>query len=396
MKRCFTSADILLPKTDDYQKWSVIACDQHTSDVEYWDQVKELVGASFSTLHMILPEADLEKATADSVHNINAYMRKRIEEGCFSSYPGAYIYVERTLVNGDIRQGIVGLVDLEDYHFIYEPGAMLCATEKTVMERIPPRVAIRKDATLEFPHIIVFCDDSECSIIEPVSLRKDSLIKLYDFDLMLGGGHISGWLLNGEAALALDQAIAEYEQKDCYLVADGNHSLATAKQCYENEKEQGIQNPAGRYALVELENVNSPAINFEAIHRVLTNADTRKLLKDMSDQADENGNEICWMCGGEEGVLRLRSEKDEMTVATLQRFLDQWLMDNTGVLDYIHDVDVLKNLSKEEGSIAFYLPKPVGSEMFSYIRTGNVLPRKTFSLGHSSEKRYYLEGRMIK
>lgn len=396
MKRCFTAADVLLPKTEAFQKWSVIACDQHTSDVEYWDMVKELVGTSFSTLHMILPEADLEKATADSICNINAYMRKAMDDNLFTSYTNAYIYVERTLENGDIRKGIVGLIDLEDYHYVYEPGAMLCATEKTVMERIPPRVAIRKDATLEFPHIIVFCDDSDCSIIEPVGLSKDSFIKLYDFDLMMGGGHIAGWLLTDEAVCKLDKAITSYEEKDCYLVADGNHSLATAKQCYENEKRQGIHNPASRYALVELENVNSPAINFEAIHRVLTNADTRKLLVDMSEQSDENGNEIRWMCGAEEGTIRLRAEKDEMTVATLQRFLDQWLLNNNGILDYIHDVDVLKNLSKDEGTIAFYLPKPVGSEMFSYIRTGNVLPRKTFSLGHSSEKRYYLEGRKIK
>lgn len=396
MSRCFQSGDILLPDTGDMQKWSVIACDQHTSDISYWVDVREFVGASLSTLNLILPEAELAAVTKQTIENINTYMETYLKNNVFKVYPNSYVYLERTLLNGDIRQGIVGVVDLETYHYFYKDGVKVCATEETVMERIPPRVAVRENAPMEFGHIIVFCDDENNSLIEPVGNKKDALPLLYDFELMAGGGHIRGWLIDGENAKALDDAILKYEQNNYYLVADGNHSLVTAKSCYEKNKESGTYSGPARFALVELENINSPAIDFEPIHRILLNTDVESLLRDIEEICVDNGAPITWSSGGKHGTLYLNVREDEMEVAVLQRFLDQWLKFHSGEIDYLHGEDVLEGLAKKQGNIGFLLPKPDRKKMFACILSGKALPRKTFSLGHTSEKRYYLEGRKIK
>lgn len=398
MKRCFTPADILLPNTDDMEKWSVIACDQHTSDIGYWNGVRNLVADHLSTLHMILPEAELGVSDENTVAKINAYMRKAIQNGSFKCYPNAYVYVERTLVEGSIRQGIVGMVDLEDYDYTYSHGIKLCATEETVLERIPPRAKIRRDANLEFSHIILFCDDEKKTLVEPVGDVKDRLPKLYDFDLMFGGGHITGWLVAGEDAKALDAAFAAYERDNFYMVSDGNHSLVTAKRCYEERKQSPDykEGDPSRYALVELENINSPAIAFEPIHRLLVDVDVEKLLKDMEIISGETGTGLPWFSGDASGVFVMKCIPGEMPVATLQMFLDKWLEENAGEIDYVHGDDTVKELADTGSKIGFRLPKPERKEMTAHIMTGKALPRKTFSLGHACEKRYYLEGRKIR
>ena len=398
MKRCFMPADILLPNTDDMEKWSVIACDQHTSDIGYWNGVRKLVSDHISTLHMILPEAELSVSDELTTKKINAYMTEAIRNGSFKCYPNAYVYVERTLVDGSIRQGIVGMVDLEDYDYTYSDGIKLCATEETVLERIPPRAKIRRDASLEFSHIILFCDDEKKAVIEPFGDVKNRLPMLYDFDLMFGGGHITGWLVAGENARSLDEALISYEEDNFYMVSDGNHSLVTAKRCYE-ERKQSTDYKDGdpsRFALVELENINSPAIAFEPIHRLLLGVDIKKLLKDMESISGETGTELPWFSGDESGVFVMRYVPGEMPVATLQKFLDQWLEENDGEIDYVHGDDTIKELADTDNKIGFRLPKPERSEMMAHIMTGKTLPRKTFSLGHACEKRYYLEGRKIR
>lgn len=394
MKCCFNSTNLLLPKTEDMKYWSVIACDQHTSDVSYWERVRDFVGEKASTLNLILPEAYLANSSDKTINEINNHMNQYLNNGIFEEFPNSYVFVERQLQNGDIRQGIVGVVDLETYHYFYQDSVKVCATEETVMERIPPRVAVRQDAPMEFSHIIIFCDDETNGIVECV--HKEKLPLIYDFDLVESGGHIRGWLVSGEEAKELQERIARYEEEHYYLVADGNHSLVTAKTCYEAEKAAGKDTTLSRYAMVELENINSPAIVFEPIHRMIQNTDTEKLLQDISALCTQNGKPITWVCGGKSGVLYLNVKDSEMEVGVLQTFLDNWLKSNAGEIDYLHEEDLVKNISKMDGNIGFLLPKPDRKQMFTAIAGGKPLPRKTFSLGHSSEKRYYLEGRKIK
>lgn len=400
MNKSFVATDILLPKNADLEKWAVIACDQHTSDRDYWARVKEKAAGVPSALHMILPEADLEFATEEVIEKINQRMAEYLASGVFKAYERSFVYVERTLQNGMIRQGIVGAVDLEDYDNAPITDAPIRATEKTVIERIPPRVAVRKGAHLEFTHVILFCDDAQMQIIESIAAKRDSLPQLYSFDLMENGGHIAGWLVAGEDAAELEAQLDVYEQSHVYLVGDGNHSLVTAKRCYENLKgtmpEEARKCHPARYALVELENIYSPAINFEPIYRIITQTDTEKLLQDLKTISAAEGEAVEWITERDRGIIYLPVAEHDLAVGVLQRFLDSWLADNAGEIDYIHDVDALTGMAQKPNAVGFLLPEFVKSKLFPYILSGKVLPRKTFSLGHGDEKRFYLEGRKIK
>lgn len=400
MSKYFKSADILLPKSAQMEKWAVIACDQFTSDKAYWTRVRKTAEGVPSTLHMILPEAELSEATEATVDQINACMDQYLREGVFQEYPDCFVYIERTLVSGAIRQGVIGAVDLEHYH--YEPARhpMICATEMTVLERIPPRVAVRKDAKLEFSHVLMLCEDPQFALIEKLAHKKDRLQKLYEFDLMENGGHIAAWLVQGEDARAFSDALALYEQQNTYLVGDGNHSLVTAMTIYQQLKqelpaEESAVHPA-RYAMVELENVHSSALVFEPIHRVLTGTDTKKLMKDLEAICAPDGICVQWFAGDDHGTINIRTPKGELTVGVLQDFLDDWMKENAAEIDYIHGDDAVKQLAKADNAIGFLLPTMDKSELFPFVQGGRTLPRKTFSMGHGCEKRYYLEGRKIK
>ena len=400
MGKYFKSTDILLPDSVDMEKWAVIACDQFTSDKEYWKRVHQNADGAPSTLHMILPEAELATSTDETIAEINACMDRYLSDGVFQEYQNAFVYIERTLVNGTIRQGVIGAVDLEHYH--YEPARhpMICATEMTVLERIPPRVAVRKDAKLEFSHVLLLCEDPQFLLIEVLAKKKDQMKKLYDFDLMENGGHIAAWLVQGEDANVFSDALEQYEQTNTYLVGDGNHSLVTAKTIYDQLKqelpeEEYSVHPA-RYAMVELENVHSSAMEFEPIHRVMTKTDVQKLLKDLESICDPDGVCVKWFAGEKQGELKIRTPKGELTVGVLQDFLDAWMQDNTAEIDYIHGDDAVRQLGLQENAIGFLLPTMDKSELFPFVQNGRTLPRKTFSMGHGCEKRYYLEGRKIR
>jgi uncharacterized protein (DUF1015 family) len=409
----FKRADILLPADVPMEQWAVIACDQFTSDELYWKRVRDHAADAPSTLHMILPEAELGAAgEADRIKAINEAMVAYLHEGIFEMYPQAYIYVERTLQNGTIRPGLVGMVDLDAYD--YKPGSVspIRATEKTVLERIPPRKRVRKDAALEFPHVLMLCDDDEKRLIEPIAAQKDGLPLLYDFDLMEQGGHITGWLVQNAAADAFDQRFAAFcaDVPGKYgdlngvpvvlAVGDGNHSLATAKSCYETLKEENpgkdLSGWAARYALVELENIHDDAQVFEPIHRILLRVDGEKLLSDLRKLEGAEGFEIHFIHNGKEDSMILDRAHGEMAVAILQPFLDAWLAEHGGQIDYIHGEEELRALAQQAGSVGFLLPPMEKHELFRGVIAGGVLPRKTFSMGHAREKRYYLEGRMIK
>ena len=409
----FKSADIMLPQGVSLEKWAVIACDQFTSDPAYWQRVRANAGDGPSAIHMILPEAELGTADeAASVQAINAAMEKYLTDGVFVTYPNSYIYIERTLVDGSVRPGLLGVVDLEAYDYNHGSVTPIRATEKTVLERIPPRQRVRKDAALELPHVLMLCDDDRKQLIEPLSDIKDTLTELYDFELMEQGGRIRGWLVTGEAAQAFDRRLEVFSSgiADKYAdlsgapvllaVGDGNHSLATAKSCYEALKaadpNADLSNHPARYSLVELQNIHDDSQVFAPIHRIITKTNAEKLLEDLKSVCAPEGYPLEWVIGQDRGKLFLDTNKGELAVAVLQEFLDAWLSENAGEIDYIHGDDEVCTLAQQGNAVGFLLPPMEKHQLFRGVISGGALPRKTFSMGHAREKRYYLEGRRIK
>ena len=404
----FAPADILLPNIDSMEKWAVIACDQFVSQPEYWARVRKTVGQEPSTLHLILPEADLPHSTDADITNINAAMASYLEQGIFKCCQQSFIYVERTLLNGTIRRGVVGAVDLEDYDYTPDSDALIRATEKTVVERIPPRVKIRKDAPIELPHVLLLCDDDRQILLD--SIDTAALPCLYDFDLMEGGGRIRGWLMQGKDAEAFSKKLDEYAaaqgaKYSCkpvlFAVGDGNHSLASAKSCYEALKQAApgadLSGHPARYALVELENIHDASQVFEPIHRIIVNTDPHALLQALEAACgDETGCEVKWFIGESSGTVRLKLKEGQLCVGVLQSFLDDYLKTHPGEIDYIHGDDTVAQLAKAENAIGFLLPVMEKGQFFAGIMADGVLPRKTFSMGHAQEKRYYLESRKIR
>lgn len=413
MGNIFQPADILLPQNCALEKWAVIACDQFTSDAAYWERVRAFAGDAPSTIHLILPEAELgTEGEAVRIEQINRTMAAYLENGIFREYKNCYIYVERTLQNGAVRKGLVGKLDLDAYDYLPGASSAVRATENTVTERIPPRQRVRRGAPIELPHVLLLCDDHEKCLIEPVAAKKDCLEKLYDFDLMEGGGHIRGWLVAGENERTFDAALTAYcahvgeKYEDLggtpmvFAVGDGNHSLATAKSCYEELKRRHPGEDLGghpaRYALVELENIHDEAQVFEPIHRIVLHTEPEKLLKALESVCAPGGYPVRWYSGEKSGVVTLDPVGSELAVGVLQTFLDAYLSENPGEIDYIHDDDALLSLSRQEKTVGFLLPAMEKSQLFRGVIRDGALPRKTFSMGHSREKRYYLESRKIR
>ena len=413
----FKPADIMLPKDAPMEKWAVIACDQFTSDYDYWQRVRANAEGCPSTINLVLPEAILgtpEEETQTAL--INKTMGEYIENGVFTTYANSFVYVERTMENGTIRKGLVGMVDLEAYDFTQGATADIRATERTVIERIPPRVKVRKDAPVELPHIIMLVDDHDKVLIEPITAKKDSLKKVYECDLMEDGGHIAGWIVKGADVEAFNAVFEEYSANVgskyadlegvpmILATGDGNHSLATAKTCYEELKAANpgvdLSNHPARYALVEVENIHDEAQVFEPIHRIIMGLDPEKVLADARDaicvEDSDAGFEAKVYIGEKEETIYLDKGKGELAVGVLQEWLDAYLKANGGDIDYIHDDDALIALAAKPMSIGFLLPAMEKSQLFRGVIADGSLPRKTFSMGHSREKRYYVEARKIK
>ena len=415
----FKRGNILLPKNTDMTKWSVVACDQYTSEPEYWNDVEKIVGDASSTLKLTLPEIYLEdKNISERIAKINSNMKALLDEDFFNEYKDSMIYLERTQSDGKIREGLIGVVDLEAYS--YEKGAEtpIRATEKTVIERIPPRVKIRENAPLELPHIMILIDDDKKRIIENLKNKVSEDDIVYDFDLMKNGGHVKGYLLNEETMDEVDKGLKELADKEVFAkkydvnnkevllfaMGDGNHSLATAKACYEKLKEtmseeEYLNNPA-RYALVELVNLHSPALEFEAINRVIFNTNPEKLLNSLKEyyqiNKDGNGQEIEVITNDVDEKWYIENPKSNIAVGSIQIFLDEYLKNNEGKIDYIHGEETTKNLAKQSGNVGFIFEAMPKNELFKTVILDGSLPRKTFSMGHSYDKRYYLESRRIK
>lgn len=392
--KIFNSADILLPKTDPC-KWSVVACDQFTSEIDYWNNVKNIVKDEPSALNIVLPEIFLEDNREERINNINKTMREYLENGVFEEYKDAMIYVERTQSDGVLRQGIVGSIDLSDYDYKKGSKALIRATEETVIERIPPRVQIRRDACLEMPHVMLMVDDPLKTVIEPLGALTDKMQKLYDFPLMLNGGHIKGWLIpknvKEDIEKALDAILNSSKDKMMFAVGDGNHSLATAKEC------SALNDSANaKSALVEVVNIHSDAIQFEPIYRVIFGVDPAKVISDMKADLGEcdNGHvfEVVYEDKSETVTVNPSSK---LPVGTLQAWLDKYVKENDLKIDYIHGIDSVKKIVDEKDTVGFIFDGMQKNELFDAVKGDGSLPRKTFSMGHAEDKRYYLEARKL-
>ena len=423
---CFTAADILLPAAGvPLDPWACIAVDQFTSQPEYWQRAEHLADGKPSTLHIVLPEAYLgtpqETERLESIRRTMEEYRKTV----LTRKVHGYVYVERTQMDGTVRQGLVGAVDLDAYDYAKGSKPAIRPSESTVVERIPPRLKVRRGATLETPHVMMLADDADCTLIEPIGLMKNQLPPLYDGELMLGGGHLRGWAVEDPALIAqIDSALAALadpaafarrwpaakgQQPMVLAVGDGNHSLATAKAYWEELKptlseEQRRTHPA-RWCLAEVCNVHSPAIEIEPIHRVVFGVDARELYAaldawdqqqgsstTMSDQrlrlADAHG----------ESAVALANPPAPLTVGSVEAFLADFLPAHPGVtVDYIHGESTALALASDPAkpATAILLPDFAKADLFKGVVLGGVLPRKTFSMGHAEEKRYYVECRKI-
>jgi len=399
-------ADILLPdyppEDSRWETYSVIACDQFTSEPEYWEKVRNAVGASRSTYGLILPEAYLGTALEGEQSMAVENNMKSAADG-LKKHENCLIYIERTLPDGRVRPGIVGKLDLEAYDFSPDSASVVRATEETVISRIPPRVAVRKKATVELPHVMVFANDTEKKLIAPLFEKKKELEMIYSFTLMQGGGSIKGYKVTGDALSQLCESIAEYENSATeglvYAMGDGNHSLASAKAHFEDIKkelgEAALAHPA-RYALVEVVDLLDSSIEFEPIYRLLINCDLSDFLAFMEGKRGEFADtEMSVFAGGEEKKVRVPG-LHPLEVGSLQMVIDEYISKNPSVIcDYIHGAHPLVRLSEKEGSVGFLCSGIEKDELFSYVSNNGTLPRKTFSMGEAASKRYYLEARKI-
>lgn len=399
----FQPANILLPKKD-FERWAVIACDQFTSEGDYWAETERTVGDAPSTLRITLPEIYLEDGDVDTrIAKINATMEEYLSSDVLAEHPDAMIYVERTQTDGRIRHGIVGCIHLDDYD--YRPGAKakIRATEQTVVERIPPRVRIRKDASMELPHVMLLMDDPMKTVVEPLSAMKSELPLAYSFELMQGGGHIEGYFLppavQAQVQSALDALIAGLPEEEqlLFAVGDGNHSLATAKECY---RLSGT--PEASQALVEIVNIHDDAIEFEPIYRLLIGGDGEGMLREFLAACGGDGydgpdaHKYTILAGGTERTVSLRPTA-ALPVGTLQSFLDGYLKAHPEMkIDYVHGVDSMKELCALPGRVGFLFDGMTKEQLFPAVKADGALPRKTFSMGHARDKRYYIEARRLK
>ena len=435
--------EILLPKAGtDMKAWSVVACDQYTSEPEYWLEVEKKAQGKPSTFYLTFPEVYLEDDDSeDRIKKINDAMKEYIDKNILTSHGSCMIFVDRKTSHTESRKGLVLAIDLEKYDYNKGSQTLVRATEGTVIDRLPPRIKIRKNASLELPHVMVLIDDPEKTVIEPLAEKVGDFEKVYDFELMASGGHIKGYKIDDEKVLsniisALEKLSdpsafkSKYQVGDdkgllLFAVGDGNHSLASAKGHWEiikkNLSEHELKNHPARFALVELSNVHDEGITFEPIHRVVFNIDTKDIFDSMKkffdnseiafekfDSLDMVNKKIeessqnpsvhtfGFVTSEGYGVIEVKNPNYNIETGTLQHFLDNYIEQNEKAkIDYIHGEDVVTKLGSQEGNIGFYLPSMNKNDLFKTVILEGVLPRKSFSMGEAEEKRFYLECRQI-
>lgn len=389
---------IYLPAVDDLGAWATIACDQYTSDGAYWQKLESFVGDKPSTLNLIFPEIYLGDNDSQRIARINENMRTYLASGVFRPYTGL-VLVERTTRSGT-RTGILLAVDLEEYSFRPASKAPVRSTEATILERIPPRVAIRKDAPIELPHIMLLYDDAYGEVLAAAERGE----KLYDFELNMGGGHVKGSAItNGEEVISqlmrlsrIPESVKKYGRAEelLFVVGDGNHSLAAAKQCWDDLKssltpEEREVHPA-RFALAEAVNIYDPALRFEPIHRFVKTDKPDLFLKGMPSGG--SGRAVV-VIDGKRGAVHFPENIPE-GIRALDEYITTFITTHGGSVDYVHGADEVAALSGD--GVGILLPAISKNDLFRLVIEGGNLPRKTFSMGDGDEKRYYIEAKAIK
>lgn len=402
-KNVFLPANILIPDGISNEKWAVVACDQFTSEPEYWKSVEKFVGEAPSTLKMIVPEAYLGDFDEEKgIKEIRKVMDEYLAKGIFKELKDSFVYVERKQNDGNIRYGLVGVVNLDEYDFSEKSNAAIIASEGTVLDRLPPRIRVRRQASLELPHIMALINDAGKTVIEPLAKKVSNLTKVYDFELMEEGGHLRGYHVSGSDAQEVITALDELHKKSSALLVmgDGNHSLAAAK-AYWDEIKQGLSDEEkkshiAKYALVEINNVYDPAIGFEAIHRVLFECNADDFVKAFESAMPKGTDyEISWHAGGKSGKVGIAAKTIGDMLSVMQDFLDEYAEKNDLEQDYIHGDDVLLKLVETKNTVGLMLPSMGKSDFFDTVLNSGVFPRKSFSIGHARDKRYYMECRKI-
>lgn len=393
--------NILLPKNADFSKWAVVACDQFTSEKDYWLKLKNFIGDSRSTLNLIYPEAYLGedgKSSENRISNIKSAMREYLSSGVFCEYKDSCVLIKRTLLSGVIRYGLVLAVDLEEYSFDYPTSSSVRSTEAVVKDRIPPRVKIREGAAIELPHIIMLMDDEKREVIETLAATPHE--KVYDFELNMDGGHAEGYLISGSEFTPLIESYAKRKRKEgkfLFAVGDGNHSLATALTCWQKIKptlseEERKTHPA-RFALCELENVYDDGVIFYPIHRFVYGAD-EEFIRGFSKRLNGESS-VTALLHGKEYKLSVPSYS-ALAIAEIQNFVEEYASTHTGVkVDYIHGDENLRSVERENKGVAIFMPSILKSELFDYVASHGLLAKKSFSMGEANEKRYYIEAKKI-
>ena len=408
-------ADILLPdfSTVDGKKWACVACDQYTSEPEYWERVAATVKDSPSTLNLMLPEVWLEDSEK-RIPPIHAAMKKYIDEGILKEHKNCAVYLERIQSDGKLRRGLVCAIDLEDYDFSVGSVSPVRPTEKTVVERIPPRLAVRRGAPLEMPHVMLLVDDADDLLLSRFTGRAADA---YSFELAEGGGSVKAAFvsadefddLNRSLDLLADNAVKRAENNGgapiTIAVGDGNHSLATAKASWEEirsslTEDEAMLHPA-RYALVEICNLHEESLVFEPIYRLMENVDPGELANDFKEfAARQNGRfpaqTFDMILEGNKAKVEIEHPEYTLSVASLQHFLDEWLKSHPrAVIDYIHGEDTLCRLAARDACVGFVFEGMSKADLFPAVEADGTLPRKTFSMGHAADKRFYIECRKI-
>ena len=403
-KKIVFAPHILLPeKGTDMTAYSVIACDQFTSQIEYWNDLKDMIGDKLSTFHMIYPEAYLENTNQEQyIKNINRKIKEYLNNNQLVDIGKSFILVERVTDYGVRRLGLVISIDLEEYSYKRGVDCSIKASEATIEERIPPRLKIRKDAPIELPHTLLLFDDKEKTIVEPLYAKRKELPCVYDFDLNQKGGHIRGYLIKDTDSVinAFHNLYKKNNNGLMFIVGDGNHSLATAKAHWENvkkglSKEKQANHPA-RYALVEANNIYDDGIIFEPIHRILFNCSNEFV--DGLKQSCNGSSDVSYIYTKEKGKIALKTPKNAAeTYQNIQNYIDSYLLKHPETkIDFIHDESSLLDVAnKNPRSVAIVMPALGKGDIFEFVAKDMVLPRKSFSMGHASEKRYYLEAKMI-
>ena len=408
-------AQILLPAPGvKPETWACIACDQYTSEPEYWRKAFAAAGDAPSAIRLILPEYDL-KNSETLIPRIHQAMADYLAKGLLApAVDSGFILCERTIASGT-RLGLVCTVDLEEYSFEKGSLPLIRPTEQTITDRLPPRLKIRRGAPVELTHIMILIDDPDRTVLEPLQAAKASLRKVYDFDLMMGGGHLAGWAVEGEELLArVDQSLnalmdTKGEHPLLLAVGDGNHSLATAK-AYWNEIREGLsaaerENHPARFALCEIVNIHDEALLFEPIYRIVTGINRMEIMAAWKQYAAQHGMRLdregaghCFtvVSADGEGTVVVKDPEGAIPCETIQKFLDDFLANHPGTgIDFIHGEASLRTLAKKPGTVGFLLPEIDKHSFFKDVETLGVLPRKTFSMGEADEKRFYMEAKKI-